>query len=544
MKKFLTNLKMRNKSLTGPVLVLILLIISGIVSYRGILMQQEAMDTFFNQRFKGYQNASGILTNLTEINSNINKIINWSHAGYDEKKIDQLRNEQIKRINQEMDSFQTTVKSGTLSPEEQKIFQDTLPSLLDYKKVALDAIDMSMADLNTATVFMGSVDDKFQILNKNVKSILDLENRLNREQYDSSVKSSNLVKTTLVIVIVSAVILSLIIGIYIAKIITDPIKEVIEVIKNVAEGDLTREITLTSKDEIGDLTQSVNSMRLKLGDMVSQSTSMSLTLSDAASKQAASIEETSSFIEEMSSMTRQNAGNAAEADRLMSSAKDKMVKAQISMDELSKSIKEIVLSSEHSQKIIKTIDEIAFQTNLLALNAAVEAARAGEAGAGFAVVAAEVRNLAMRAAEAAKNTSGLIEDIVKKIRSGASLVTSTDQDFKQVGENTARAVNLVGEIAAASKEQSQGIEQINIAVTEMNNVTQTNAASAEELAAIMSGFRVGNNGTGDSVKKINASGKSSLMFSSKTRQSGVAFNADGISPDQIISMGEKALREF
>ena len=132
MKKFLTNLKMRNKSLTGPVLVLILLIISGIVSYRGILMQQEAMDTFFNQRFKGYQNASGILTNLTEINSNINKIINWSHAGYDEKKIDQLRNEQIKRINQEMDSFQTTVKSGTLSPEEQKVFQDTLPYLSHY----------------------------------------------------------------------------------------------------------------------------------------------------------------------------------------------------------------------------------------------------------------------------------------------------------------------------------------------------------------------------------------------------------------------------
>jgi len=500
MKKILSNLKMMNKSLAGPLLVLMLMIILGMVSYRGILIQQEAMDTFFNQRFKGYQDASGILNTLTEINSNIYKVINWSHANYEEKKIDQLRNEQIKIINQEVESFQKIAGSKTLSAEERKLFQGTLPNILEYKKVALDTIDMSMADLNTATLFMGSVDEKFQIVNANVKNLLELENRLSKDQYAASAASSRLVKTVLICVMAAAIFLSLIVGIYMAKIITNPIRELIEVIKKVADGDLTEEITLISRDEIGELALSVNSMKQKLGEMVSQSTDMSQTLSDAASQQAAAIEETSSSLDELASMTKQNAGNAAEADRLMSFAKEKTAKTQISMEQLSGAIKEIVVSSEQSQKIIKTIDEIAFQTNLLALNAAVEAARAGDAGAGFAVVADEVRNLAMRAADAAKSTSNHIENIVKKVKEGATMVATTDQDFKQVADNTAKVVNLVGEIASASKEQSLGIEQINKAAIDMSSVTQKNAASAEELAAIMSMFKI--NGSGESVKKL------------------------------------------
>ncbi len=146
-------------------------------------------------------------------------------------------------------------------------------------------------------------------------------------------------------------------------------------------------------------------------------------------------------------------------------------------------MQEISKASEETSKIIKTIDEIAFQTNLLALNAAVEAARAGEAGAGFAVVADEVRNLAMRAAEAAKNTAALIEGTVKKVSDGTSLVKTTSDAFKEVAGSAAKVGELVGEIAAASTEQAQGIEQVNIAVTEMDKVTQQNAATAEESAS-------------------------------------------------------------
>ena len=214
-----------------------------------------------------------------------------------------------------------------------------------------------------------------------------------------------------------------------------------------------------------------------------QVSSASQSLAEGASEQAASIEETSSSLEEMSSMTKQNADNASTADKLMKDSKLMVEKANGSMTELTQSMEDISKASDETSKIIKTIDEIAFQTNLLALNAAVEAARAGEAGAGFAVVANEVRNLAMRAAEAAKNTSVLIEGTVKKVREGSELVERTGGAFAEVSRSAAKVADLVAEIAAASSEQAQGIDQINKAVAEMDKVTQQTAANAEESAS-------------------------------------------------------------
>ncbi len=214
-----------------------------------------------------------------------------------------------------------------------------------------------------------------------------------------------------------------------------------------------------------------------------QVSASSQSLAEGASEQAASIEETSSSLEEMSSMTNQNADHSGQANQLMAEVNRGVEKANESMSHLTRSMEEISRASEETSKIIKTIDEIAFQTNLLALNAAVEAARAGEAGAGFAVVADEVRNLAMRAADAAKNTSGLIEGTVKKVKDGAVLVTDTNEAFVKVAESASKVGELVGEIAAASREQAQGIEQINTAVSEMDKVVQQNAANAEESAS-------------------------------------------------------------
>jgi methyl-accepting chemotaxis protein len=214
-----------------------------------------------------------------------------------------------------------------------------------------------------------------------------------------------------------------------------------------------------------------------------QVSAASQTLAEGASEQAAAIEETSSSMEEMSSMTRQNADNARQANTLMSETSRVVDEANHAMGELNRSMKDISKASEETAKIIKTIDEIAFQTNLLALNAAVEAARAGEAGAGFAVVADEVRNLAMRAAEAAKNTAVLIEESVKKIKNGTGIVDRTNQAFGKVNSEAKKIEHLVGEIAAASQEQAQGIEQTNKAISEMNKIVQSNAASAEESAS-------------------------------------------------------------
>ena len=206
-------------------------------------------------------------------------------------------------------------------------------------------------------------------------------------------------------------------------------------------------------------------------------------LAEGTSEQAASIEETSASLEELTSMTRQNAEHASEADSLMGAVGTHTKTAGQSMSQMRQSMDEIAQAGEEISKIIKSIDEIAFQTNLLALNAAVEAARAGEAGAGFAVVADEVRNLAMRAAEAAKNTAELIAGTITRIDHGVNLAKEVDGAFSEVAENATKAAGLVSEIAAASSEQAQGIDQINKAVTAMDRVTQNTAASAEESAA-------------------------------------------------------------
>jgi len=214
-----------------------------------------------------------------------------------------------------------------------------------------------------------------------------------------------------------------------------------------------------------------------------QVASASQQLADGVSQQAAAIEQTSSSLEEMSSMTRQNADHAGLVNQLMKDSYRVVEKANGAMRELARSMEEISAASEQTFTIIKNIDEIAFQTNLLALNAAVEAARAGEAGAGFAVVADEVRSLAMRAALAAKNTAGLIESIVTRIKSEVEVVAQTHAAFGEVRKSSAKVLDLVAEITSASSEQALGIKELNHAVAEMDGIMQQNAATAEESAA-------------------------------------------------------------
>ncbi|MCE5241987.1 MAG: methyl-accepting chemotaxis protein, partial [Desulfobacteraceae bacterium] len=206
-------------------------------------------------------------------------------------------------------------------------------------------------------------------------------------------------------------------------------------------------------------------------------------VAEGTAEQAASIEETSSALETMASMTKQNAEHAARASRLMGETSHVVSEANLSMEQLAASMHEISKASEETSKIIRTIDEIAFQTNLLALNAAVEAARAGDAGLGFAVVSEEVRNLAMRSAEAAKSTASLIEGTVSRVKEGSAVAERTRSEFQQVAGKITEMDGLVNGITTASSEQAQGIDQINRAMEEMDKVVQQNAANAEESAS-------------------------------------------------------------
>ena len=214
-----------------------------------------------------------------------------------------------------------------------------------------------------------------------------------------------------------------------------------------------------------------------------QVSTSSQSLAQGASEQAAALEETTSALEEMSSMTKKNADTAQQAAGLSSETQKSAAKGNDAMNKMSSAINDIQKSASETAKIIKVIDEIAFQTNLLALNAAVEAARAGEAGKGFAVVAEEVRNLAMRSAEAAKNTAAMIEESVNNAKNGVTIAVEVGKNLEEITTAATKVNSLVGEIAAASREQSQGIDQVNTAVVQMDKVTQSNAASAEESAA-------------------------------------------------------------
>jgi len=214
-----------------------------------------------------------------------------------------------------------------------------------------------------------------------------------------------------------------------------------------------------------------------------QVSALSQSLSQGATEQAASLEETSASMEEMASMTRRNAENAAQATRLVTDVAGHVTASNAALGEMVASMAAIKESSNKVAKIIKTIDEIAFQTNILALNAAVEAARAGEAGMGFAVVADEVRNLAQRSAQAARDTAALIEESITRSQEGAGKVGLVASAIDAITTSVAQVKGMVEEVREASLQQTQGIDQVSQAIAQMEKVTQTTAATAEESAA-------------------------------------------------------------
>lgn len=315
--------------------------------------------------------------------------------------------------------------------------------------------------------------------------------------------------------------------VYLSNVIIKPVKEIAEVAQSVADGDLTGEdITIHSQDEMGMLAKTVNTMKENLSKMIgnirenanqvalgsNQLASGTADFSQRITEQSSSVEETSSTVEEISAGVGQNADSCRQANKLSVECRNKAEEGGKVMGNMMASIKEINGSSKQISEIINVIQEISFQTNLLALNAAVEAARAGEQGKGFAVVAVEVRNLAQRSAQAAKEITSLIQDNVKKAENGSQLTEMTQANLEEIITSVKKLSDLISEINVSSQEQASGVEQVNKAISQMDQVTQQNSSLVEEMSAtgeelsgqarmlidLVSTFKVSTNGVGGS----------------------------------------------
>lgn len=317
------------------------------------------------------------------------------------------------------------------------------------------------------------------------------------EAGEHSAQTFHSARTAMLITGLIAILIGVGLALFITRSITLPLYKALTIAETVAAGDLTSNITNTSRDEVGKLLFALGEMNISLARVVGQvrsgTESMAtstkeiangnMDLSSRTESQASALEQTASSMEELTSTVKQNADNARQANQMALSASEVAMRGGNVVSEVVSTMGAINDSSRKIVDIISVIDGIAFQTNILALNAAVEAARAGEQGRGFAVVAAEVRNLAQRSASAAKEIKALIGDSVEKVDAGTRLVDQAGITMNEVVESIKRVTDIMAEISAASQEQTQGIEQINIAIAEMDNVTQKNAALVEEAAA-------------------------------------------------------------
>ena len=420
---------------------------------------------------------------------------------------EQARLEQDVRAVNKILAEQEKVYVPLITPQEVKTYEEF--------KVLRDAYLLAQTQLiglvkegdarraDAVKLLYGDSQKAFIAMAETIGKLAKINNAGADSAYGASQSSYDMARTLVIGVLLVGIAVAVALGLWITRLITVPVGEAVQATREIAGGNLTVDVAAHSQDEIGQLLQGLTDMRDNLARVVAgvrrnaesvatasaQIATGNHDLSARTESQASALEETAASMEELGSTVRQNADNARQANQLALNASTVAAQGGDVVAQVVDTMRGINDSSRKIADIIGVIDGIAFQTNILALNAAVEAARAGEQGRGFAVVAGEVRSLAQRSAEAAKEIKGLITASVERVEQGTQLVDKAGETMTEVVAAIRRVTDIMGEISAASSEQSAGVAQVGEAVTQMDQVTQQNAALVEEMAAAASSLK-------------------------------------------------------
>ncbi|NBB54609.1 HAMP domain-containing protein [Pantoea vagans] len=455
----------------------------------------------YNQRLNTLQQAMGTSwVSLVQARNTLNRAgirflqdAQMSGSGASVKELVALAGEELKQAEVNYQIFNDNLS------EQGKTAENVLALQANYKAYH-DALAELMVFFTTGN-FKGFVDqptqsfqDKFQ---KDYSAWLENNKALSQQGVEANQQAYSRSITIVIATLAVTLLMIILVWNVMRSVLIRPLRQSIEHIQHIARGDLTQPVEITVRNEIGELLTSLQHMQQELARTVrtvrdgseaiyTGASEISIGNNDLSSRteqQAASLEQTAASMEQLTATVKQNAENARQASKLALTASETAQQGGKVVDGVVTTMKEIAGSSKKIADITSVIDGIAFQTNILALNAAVEAARAGEQGRGFAVVAGEVRSLAQRSAQAAKEIKGLIEDSVSRVNTGSVLVESAGDTMINIVSAVTRVTDIMGEIASASDEQSRGIDQVGLAVTEMDRVTQQNASLVEESAA-------------------------------------------------------------